>query len=281
MAVTGRQSPLVGFAGWHRFLMSGLAHFQLCRQMHWGDCGRVKPNSPLVTPRRSGTQTLAGIAGVILITCAGCVSDTYTHSQFRVRSAQLKEVAFLPPKIKTGMMDRHWAMAPDASLPEEPRFRDELPGLIAAEFQNHGLMVKVVSPETSSLEAVNPIWNARMQGILKDAYGSLGTKAVRPEAKVLADHVKADGLIFLNVFAYQSTEGRKKEVALDNTVSAISALVTGIPFYTPTSQAIIIITLVDGQSGDVLWRTFHDFTSMEQTTPDQVVAEMFKKYPKP
>jgi hypothetical protein len=105
-------------------------------------------------------------------------------------------------------------------------------------------------------------------------------KAVRPEAKALTDHVQADGLVFLSVFAYKSTDGRKAWVALGNMLAVLAA--AGGKYggqWTPFSQALVQITLVDGETGDVLWRTEHDFTDLEKTGPDQVVAELFKKYP--
>ena len=46
-----------------------------------------------------------------------------------------------------------------------------------------------------------------------------------------------------------------------------------------SSEAIVQIALVDGETGDVLWRTKHDFTDLEKTGPSQVVAELFKFYP--
>lgn len=48
-------------------------------------------------------RVLALVAGVILITCAGCRTDTYTHSRFRERSARLTTVALMPAQIRTGI----------------------------------------------------------------------------------------------------------------------------------------------------------------------------------
>ena len=45
-------------------------------------------------------RVLALVAGVVLITCAGCQSDTFTCSKFRERSTRLSAIAFLPPQIK-------------------------------------------------------------------------------------------------------------------------------------------------------------------------------------
>ena len=225
-------------------------------------------------------RVLALFAGVILITCAGCQTDTYTHSKFRERSAQLTNVFFLPPQIKTGTADIRWVMAPDAPLPAEKQIRAELPILIAAEFRKRGFEVKESAPESWLSYSTNQFWNKHMQGILTSAYGNVCFKTVRPEAKVLADHVKANGLIFLNVFAYQSTDGRKAWVALGNTLAVLNT--AGGGFYgtwSPFSQAIVQIALVDGETGDVLWRTIHDFTAFERQELDQVVAELFKKYP--
>jgi hypothetical protein len=230
-------------------------------------------------PRQDrGNRFLALIAGVILITCAGCQSDTYTHSQFHERSARLTTVAFLPPCIRTGMASNLWVIPLGAPLSEETRIRAELPCLVADGFRKRGLTVKKYASGKMLPDSTNQMWNAHMQGLLSAAYGNLGLKAVRPEAKVLADHVQADGLVFLSVFAYKSTEGRKAKVAAENFFAILGAY--GGSHLTPCSQAIVQIALVDGETGDVLWRTTHDFTDLEKTRPDQVIAELFKKYPK-
>jgi len=224
-----------------------------------------------------GKRLLALVAGVILIACAGCQTDTYTHSQFRERSAHLTTVALLPPNIKTGTASNLWMSQLGAPLPEETKIGAEFPCLIAAEFRKRGLALKESASETLLPDSTNLVWNARMQGLLNAAFGNVNLKAVRPEAKALADHVQAGGLVFLSVFAYKSTDGRKACVALGN-ILALSGGGTGQ--WTPFSQAIVQIALVDGETGDVLWRTRHDFTDLEDTRPDRVVAELFKKYPK-
>jgi hypothetical protein len=223
-------------------------------------------------------RVLALVAGVILISCTGCQSDTFTCSKFRERSTRLSTIELLPPQIKTGMTATPWASVGQLSapLPEEKKIRAELPDLVAAEFHKRGFAVKASAPEAFLPDSTNHVGNARMGGILTAAYGSVDLKAVRPEAKVLIDHVQADGLVFLSVFAYKSTNGRKAWVALGN-ILALSGGGTGQ--WTPFSEAKVQIVLVDGETGDVLWRTMHDFTDLEKTRPDQVVAELFKKYP--
>ncbi|MFO1513813.1 MAG: hypothetical protein U1F83_12995 [Verrucomicrobiota bacterium] len=227
-------------------------------------------------PKVQRNQILALVAGIVLITCTGC--QTYTHPKFRECSAHLTTIAFLPPQIRTGMADS-WmspmAMQPGSPLPEEARLQSELPGLIAAEFRQRGYAAKDVSSESLLSDSTNLVWDGRMVGVLNAARETVHLKAVRPEAKVLADRVQADGLIFLRVLAYKSTEGRKVGVVLNN----IAMFGGGGGTWAHFSQAIVQIALVDGETGDVLWRTEHDFTDLEKTEPDQVVAELFKKYP--
>ena len=110
-----------------------------------------------------------------------------------------------------------------APLPEEQKIRTELPDVIAAEFRKRGFAVKASAPEAFLPDSTNQVGNARMGGILTAAYGSVDLKAVRPEAKALTDHVQADGLVFLSVFAYKSTDGRKAWVALGNMLAVLAA----------------------------------------------------------
>jgi len=220
-------------------------------------------------------------AGGILITGAGCQTDTYTHPKFGERSARLTNVVFLPPQITTGLASNLFVLQVGPPLPEEAKYRAQLPALLAAEFRGHRLPVSPSGAETLLPDATNQIWNAHLQGILNAAYNTVRLKAVRPEANVLAGRLSADGLIFLSVFAYKSTDGRQAAVALVNLLSILAAAGGGYGTWTPSSQAIVQIALVDGVNGDVLWRTIHDFTAFDQMTPDQVVTELFKKYPEP
>jgi hypothetical protein len=232
--------------------------------------------TPHSTPQDQHRRFLALVAGVVLITCTGC--QTYTHPKFRECSAHLTTVAFLPPQIRTGLADT-WASAmaiqPGSPLPEEAKMQSELPGLIAAEFRQRGYAAKDFSSESLLPNSTNLVWDARMVGMLNAARETVHLKAVRPEAKVLADHVQADGLVFLSVFAYKSTAGRKVGVVLNN----LAMFGGGGGTWAHFSQAMVQIVLVDGETGDVLWRTMHDFTDLEKTRLDQVVAELFKKYP--
>jgi len=233
--------------------------------------------TPHSTREDQHRRFLALVAGVILITCTGC--QTYTHPKFRECSSHLTTVAFLPPQIRTGLADT-WAspmaIQPGSPLPEEARMQSEFPGLIAAEFRQRGYAAKDSSLESLLPDSTNLVWDARMVGMLNAARETVHLKAVRPEAKVLAEHVQADGLVFLSVFAYKSTAGRKIGVVLNN----IAMCGGGGGTWAHFSQAIVQIALVDGETGDVLWRTEHDFTDLEKTGPDQVVAELFKTYPK-
>jgi len=243
--------------------------------------------TPHSTRQDQHRRFLALVAGVVLITCTGC--QTYTHPKFRERSAHLTTIAFLPPYIRTGMTgaqptafqfgDRVSLLAAQfgAPLPEEAKFRADLPDLIAAEFQKRGLTVKVSTLESRLPDSTDQIWNPRMRGILNAAYDTMHLKAVRPEAKVLADHVQADGLVFVNVLAYKSTAGRTTGVVFNNI--AMFVPYGGGVIWAHSREAIVQIALVDGETGDVLWRTKHDFTDLEKTGPSQVVAELFKFYP--
>ena len=83
-----------------------------------------------ITLRDRGVRLLASVAGVLLIACAGCQTNTYTHSQFRERSARLTRVALLPPHIRTSMADKLYVQ-PGSALPEETAIRAHLPLAVA------------------------------------------------------------------------------------------------------------------------------------------------------
>jgi len=228
------------------------------------------------------------VVGVMLIACAGCQSNTFTHQKFHERSPQLTKVVLLPPQIKTGVASNLCVVLQGPPLPEEAKMRAELPGLIATAFRQHGLALAGSVQPAQLTDATNQFWNTGLPDNFFAAYKTMSDlKTVQPEAIALANHLHADGLVCLNVYAFQSSSSRKGRVALNNFLVFILALGGGQPGYwtptsawTPCSEAVVQISLFDGKTGELLWRTLQDFTPFEQKPPAQVVAELFQNYPK-
>jgi hypothetical protein len=151
---------------------------------------------------------------------------------------------------------------------------------IVQQFQDRGFAVKNCTLRCEA-GCTNALWDVDMTKVLTNAYASRMAKSIRPEGMELATHVQADGLIFVNIFAYRSTEGRKALAAFGNLLSLAGAA-GGTPGpWTPFSQMIVHIVFVDGATGDVIWQTAHDFRDIDRASGNEIAMELMKKFPKP
>ena len=139
-------------------------------------------------------------------------------------------------------------------------------------------------------DGTNRIWNGLR---IQQACSALPSKAARPDAKALTKNMNVDGLIYLNATAYKSTSHRQKVTTAQNIFAVIGdmALLAAAVAGGPVSgggdvgiawqDAVVQITLVDGETGDVLWTTAEDIHNFEMNKPSKAIGDLFNRYPKP
>jgi hypothetical protein len=103
-------------------------------------------------------------------------------------------------------------------------------------------------------------------------------RSLGPAAATLADHASADGLVFAEIEAFK-TSG---EIAGDMASSFMQGMVslgTVVPVY-PTKGALLLVAIVDGPSGDVLWQNVAATENVDFTAPGVVEGMViFAKLP--
>lgn len=219
---------------------------------------------------------------LLAVLLTGCQTETFTHKQFRERVARIHSVGLSPAQIHTAILNNLSGHDPSpAPLPEEQQIRLALTAATIDQLQRHGFVVKQGSPDFPTYGFTNQIWDARLQQVAINTYFHLPAGAARPEARILASNLDADGVIFLNVSAYKSTEHRQNATMPINLLGIMAAM-CGSPGgpWIPWQQAVIQLTLVDGATGDILWMTAKDFHDFERHKPSKAIEKLFDRYPK-
>jgi hypothetical protein len=217
---------------------------------------------------------------LLAVLLTGCQTNTFTHEQFPERVARIHIVGLLP-QVHTAMLNTYFGKDPSpAPLPEEQQIRSELIASTIDQLQQLGFVVK----EVPFPDGTNQIWDGRM---IQQACTTLPSKTARPNAKALAGNMNVDGLIFLNAIACQSTPHRQNVTTAQNIFAVFgdmvllaAAVAGGAGMGIAWQDAVLQITLVDGETGDVLWTTADYFGDFEKNKPSNTVEDLFNRYPK-
>lgn len=211
---------------------------------------------------------------LLAVLLAGCQTNTFTHKHFPERVARIHTVGLLP-QVHTAMLNTYFGKDPSpAPLPEEQQIRSELIASTIDQLQQRGFVVK----EGSFPGDTNQVWDGLMIQRIKPP-----PKAANPDAKALATSLNVDGLIFLDATAFKSTPHRQKITTTQNIIAFLTlpAILVGPPLpMEPWQGAGVQIALVDGETGDVLWKTWENFDNFETNTPPKTVEKLFNQYPK-
>ena len=221
------------------------------------------------------TSILSFLLPALLLT--GCQTNTFTHKQFHQRVARIHTVG-LVPKVHTAVLNRYFGndRAP-APFPDEGRIKTELTGAAIAHLEQHGFVVK----EHPQLDSAN----GHSDDLFQLAISS-PTQAGQEDAKMLAASMDVDGLIVLNADAFKSTPHRERITMAQNTL-AVFVFIASIPAGQPTDvheplQGVgVQIALIDGGTGEVLWRTWLIGDNFDSNKPVKTVEDLFARYPKP
>lgn len=249
--------------------------------MKYGDLQKLRDAELITGGKRQKTVLLLLL--VVLLT--GCQSNTFTHKHFPERVARIHSLGLLP-QVHTAMLNTYFGKDPSpAPLPEEARVRSELIASTIDQLQRRGFVVKA----GSFPEGTNQIWNGLK---IQQACSTLPSKSERPGAKALANNMNVDGLIFLNATAFKSTPHRQKVTTAQNifavfgnmallaAAAAGGAGVAGGDLGIAWQDAALQMTLVDGETGDVLWTTADHPGDFERNKPSEAVEDLFTRYPK-
>ncbi|MGH7864584.1 MAG: hypothetical protein ACREQB_06315, partial [Candidatus Binataceae bacterium] len=191
--------------------------------------------------------------GGFLLILGGCAipnAARYDDAQFRARITAIKSVAIVTPQVQ---LVRKGIGSSERLYAEDQRVADELRGAVAATLSQRGFATSSVQlsddVRTQLRSAYDVIdyeqLNAERHSTLSGRY-DLG-----PEVAAVAERAGADGIVFV-VFEGVTRSGAS--VAAEYVFKILLGAGTGVVLPKDSNgAAILIVTFVDGRSGDVLW----------------------------
>lgn len=228
---------------------------------------------------------------VAMVLCGGCETTSAEHPKFVSRARALTNLVVLP--IPTAAVLVKAAGITNQPLPLQDEVRKRLYQQVAAQWKQRGFHV---SPSKLSLEScaasTNGFADRQVWMLLQlvRAYQTLTiipTRAppmiVRPEAPLLTEFENADGLVFVRACIVTESSGAKGTRYALNTVGALTALLGGgAPLLMDSPEGCTLeVVLVEGRTGQVLWRNLVQQKSMDGPKLNTAVTNLFAAYPKP
>ena len=203
---------------------------------------------------RYGRALWGALAGACLL--AACATSR-AFPELEARRGRITRIAVLPP---AATFKRITFQGDDPRMTaEEGTARASLPEMIAAKLREHGLVATDGSPPQGSDLAFQ---TAELQAVFDQALGELIRASVQPaaqghrslgsQAARVAGPLNADALMLARVEGFSKSGG---EIAKDFAKSLAVGVATFGLFIPvePTSGSAIVVALVDGDNGDVLW----------------------------
>lgn len=231
---------------------------------------------------------------ITILLGTGCQTNHAVHRQFSKRVRELHTVAILPIKataIKMGMAGPE----PD-QFPQVEEFQRQLIAQLTPQMESRGFKVIQSKLPAGHWGAITNDFEKRevwMQLQLSRAYESLARimgrvrgELVRPEAELLAGYEGADALLFVLAEAITETPAATAARVTENTLVFFAGLAAALAGHSggmklagsPEGGRLEVI-LVDGRSGDILWRSFVTAESLGGTKLEQAMQKVFSRYP--
>lgn len=237
----------------------------------------------MTTPKRIAlSPALLGGLLVLLSGCAGtAITPYYQHAQFHAHSPAIKTVAVATPNVT---LVRRGVGSAGRLHPDEQRVADELRALVVSALSNRGFATKTpeVTRETRDhLRRAYKLIDYDQTKALHSTPG--GTYELGPEIAAVAEQAGADAVIFV---AFKGVTRSGASVATELTLKFMIGIGTGVTVpKDPSGAAILVVTLADGKSGEVLWEErvaeiwnilIPDFDRQELA---EMVNKVFAKFP--
>jgi hypothetical protein len=232
-----------------------------------------------------------------LLLCAGCQSPSFTHSEFDSRVKALNRLVILPVPA-TGRHAEFLSSTPEP-FPQADQFSAVVKEATTREFERRHFKVLTSKLPAGDCGAISnhfenrQLWMQlqlrRADQTLARVGGFIKGHCVRPEAPLLAEYEGVDGLIF--VYAARVTESSSARTARYTINTASVIIGTGLALSGAGSSTPVVmgspagccleVILVEGRTGDVLWRSRVVSTDPDGLTPRQAVEAVFARYPGP
>lgn len=232
---------------------------------------------------------LTACVGLVAVATSGCA--TYlTHPEFKERQKTLQTVACLPPDVevfKVAFTGTH------ETMPElYPAIKEQTVDGIRHVMEAKGYQWQPLDLSEAALDqapdlrttyhTIQQIYAKTLKDIKKRRQKKF-TYTIGAEINPMADYAQADALFLIKWVAYKKTGG---EIAKDIAKTVLIAAVTfgTVLAFSPTSEAIAHVALIDGNTGDVLWyhENFQDTAVdvAEEWQLTRTLNRLLKPFPK-
>jgi hypothetical protein len=231
-----------------------------------------------------------------LLALSGCATTVRQNPNWFARRGQITAVAVMPPDVKIHLITFKGDNPP---LPEdEANLRSRLSSAVAKALEARGFAVRKPEvfqahlAESSDLRQLTTQVNDSFLQAAHEAYhqqnwdrSSTEPTAERYERSLglavasVADHAAADVLVLVGMEGFRKSRGELAWEAAESIV--VTVLTLGAGYMGPPMGAALIIALVDGPSGDVLWTNIAG-TQMDFAAPgvlEDMVQKLFAKLP--
>jgi hypothetical protein len=234
-----------------------------------------------------------------LIAFGSCTTTMRQNPNFAARRRQITTVAVMPPEVKIHLTTVKRANR--KPLPEdEANLRSRLPGAVAKALEARGFAVRKPEvfqaklAESSDLRLLTTQVNDSFLQAAHEAYAGQNwdgspdeptstagryQRSLGPAVASIADHAAADALVLVDMEGFRSSPGA---IALEFAESIVIGVLTlGGAYVGPPMGATLVVALVDGASGDVLWQNIAG-TQMDFAAPgvvEDMVQQLFAKLP--
>ncbi len=196
----------------------------------------------------------AGLFGGLLLVLAGCAATAntprYEHAQVSARAAAIKSVAIATPDV---YLVRKGIGSAERLYADDQRVADELRGLVAAALSQRGVTTTDVELEDDTRTQLRSAYDViNYEQLSAEQHSTLGGRYdLGPDVAAVAERAGAHGIVFVVFKGATRTGGSvAAEVALKTLIGASTGVIL---FKEPNGAALLIVTLVDGKTGEVLW----------------------------
>jgi hypothetical protein len=112
-------------------------------------------------------------------------------------------------------------------------------------------------------------------------FSAAGPLTLGPQASTVAGPIDAEALVLVRVIGYEKSGGQRAADFFRGAVFGALAAFTGARV-TPERLAVVVVALLDGASGDVLWDTIGaTFGDVESSPFDGLLRGMLRRFPLP
>jgi len=223
---------------------------------------------------------------LLVLSASGCATSEQPvgRSDFAARRQNIKTVAIVQPDVK---IIKKVVGNPEQPLTEDDaRVATELMTLLSHEFSDRSFKVQVANLDSESHDRTQSAYDQISYGQLNDAqHPTLTVPKNVGGATDIARSNKVDAVVFTAFQGVTRSHGSVAAEVATDVVVAVATMGIIVPAKSPNGADQLLVVLVDGADGNVLWQNQSTETWPVEvpTFEDKDIAPMmtavFEKFP--